>query len=47
MTTHGFTLIAEGVDINEPDVFDALYEAGCDDALVWHHERNSGYRLWP
>lgn len=34
MTTHGFTLIVEGVDINEPDVFDALYEAGCDDALI-------------
>ena len=34
MTTHSFTLIVEGVDINDPDVFDALYEAGCDDATI-------------
>ena len=34
MTTHRFTLIVEGVDINDPDVFDALYEAGCDDATI-------------
>ena len=34
MKTHSFTLIVEGVDIHDPDVFDALYEAGCDDALI-------------
>ncbi len=34
MTTYRFTLIVEGVDINDPDVFNALYEAGCDDALI-------------
>ncbi len=34
MTTHRFTLIVEGVDINDPDVFDAPYEAGCDDATI-------------
>jgi len=34
MKIHSFTLIVEGVDIHEQDVFDALYEAGCDDALI-------------
>lgn len=34
MKTHSFTLIVDGVDINDPDVFDALYEAGCDDATI-------------
>ncbi|WP_428278591.1 helix-turn-helix transcriptional regulator [Candidatus Palauibacter sp.] len=34
MTTHSFTLIVEGVDIDDPDVFNTLYEAGCDDATI-------------
>ncbi|MDE2719436.1 hypothetical protein [Candidatus Palauibacter polyketidifaciens] len=34
MKIHSFTLIVEGVDIHEQAVLDALYEAGCDDALV-------------
>ena len=34
MANHDFTLIIEGRDIHEDDVFDALYEAGCDDALL-------------
>lgn len=33
MAKYDFTLIIEGRDIHENDVFDALYEAGCDDAL--------------
>jgi len=33
MASHDFTLIVEGRDIHDDDVFDALYEAGCDDAL--------------
>lgn len=34
MANHDFTLIIEGRDIHDDEVFDALYEAGCDDALV-------------
>ena len=34
LTTHTFTLIVEGPDLTDPDVADALFEAGCDDALV-------------
>lgn len=34
MTTHTFTLIVEGPDVTDPDIADALFEAGCDDALV-------------
>lgn len=34
MTNHHFTLIVEGPDLQSEDVFDALFEAGCDDALV-------------
>lgn len=34
MTIHSFVLIVEGPDIHERNVFDALYEAGCDDALM-------------
>ena len=33
MANHDFTLIIEGRDIHNDEVFDALYEAGCDDAL--------------
>ena len=34
MTTYQFTLIVEGPDLQADDLIDALYEAGCDDALV-------------
>ena len=34
MTVWNFTLIVEGRDLSEQAVFDALWEAGCDDALV-------------
>ena len=34
MSTHHFTLIVDGPDIQGDAVIDALYEAGCDDALV-------------
>jgi len=35
---HSFTLVDEGVSLSSPDsaAADALYEAGCDDALVSH-----------
>ena len=29
-----FTLIVEGADVQSAEVADALFEAGCDDALV-------------
>jgi hypothetical protein len=32
-TIHSFTLFLSGVDILNDEQFDALYEAGCDDAL--------------
>jgi hypothetical protein len=32
--THAFTLQIAGVDPKRPDYEDALYEAGCDDALI-------------
>ena len=34
MSTHHFTLIVDGPDIQSDAVIDALYEAGCDDALI-------------
>lgn len=34
MTTHTFTLIVEGPDLQSDEFIDALFEAGCDDALV-------------
>jgi hypothetical protein len=34
MPSYGFMLIAEGPDLQESERIDALYEAGCDDALV-------------
>ncbi len=34
MTTYTFTLIAEGPDLQTDELADALFEAGCDDALV-------------
>ena len=34
MSTHHFTLIVDGPDVQSDAVIDALYEAGCDDALI-------------
>ena len=34
MTTHRFTLIVEGPDLQAEPFIDRLYEAGCDDALA-------------
>ncbi len=34
MTTHHFTLIIEGPDLQDNANIDALFEAGCDDATV-------------
>lgn len=34
MATHSFTLIVEGPDLQSDEVIDALFDAGCDDALV-------------
>ena len=34
MSTHHFTLIVDGPDLQGDAVIDALYEAGCDDALI-------------
>ncbi|MEX2375951.1 MAG: hypothetical protein WD942_10275 [Dehalococcoidia bacterium] len=34
MTSHQFTLIVEGADLQDEAVLDALFEAGCDDATV-------------
>ena len=31
---HEFTVRTAGVSVMDDDVFDALFEAGCDDALV-------------
>ena len=34
MSIWDFTLVVEGRDLSEQAVFDALWEAGCDDALI-------------
>lgn len=34
MSKHTFTVIVEGADLHSEEVVDALFEAGCDDALV-------------
>ena len=34
MSTHHFTLIVDGPDIQGDAVIDALHEAGCDDSLI-------------
>ena len=34
MSTHHFTLIVDGPDVQSGAVVDALYEGGCDDALI-------------
>ena len=33
-TAYGFTLEIRGLDVFDDEVIDALYEAGCDDALI-------------
>ena len=38
-TTHGFTLILEGISDLTPEVTDRLFEAGCDDATPWQCDR--------
>ena len=38
MSTFAFTLIVEGSDVQSAEVADALFEAGCDDALVGRSE---------
>lgn len=34
MTTHTFTLIVEGPDLQSDELIDDVFEAGCDDALI-------------
>lgn len=34
MTTHTFTLILEGPDLQSDELIDRVFEAGCDDALI-------------
>lgn len=34
MPLHEFTMIVEGPDLQDDGVIDALFEAGCDDALI-------------
>lgn len=34
MSTFTFTVVAEGLDLQSNEIVDALFEAGCDDALV-------------
>lgn len=34
MTTHTFTLIVDGPDLQADELIDAVYDAGCDDALI-------------
>ena len=34
MSTYHFTLIVDGPDVQSGSAIDALYEAGCDDALI-------------
>lgn len=34
MATYGLRLIVEGPNVQETPMLDALYEGGCDDALV-------------
>ena len=38
VSAFAFTLIVEGADPQSAEVADALFEAGCDDALVGHSE---------
>ena len=34
MPVHDFTVRTAGVSVMDDDIFDALFEAGCDDALA-------------
>ena len=38
VSTFAFTLIIEGSDLQSAEVANALFEAGCDDALVGRSE---------
>ena len=38
VSTFAFTLIVEGADLQSAQMADALFEAGCDDALVGRSE---------
>ncbi len=38
MALHHFTLIVDGPDVQDEALIDALFEAGCDDALVGRAE---------
>ena len=38
VSAFAFTLMVEGADLQSAEVADALFEAGCDDALVGHSE---------
>ena len=38
MPVHHFTLIVDGPDVQDEASIDALFEAGCDDALVGRAE---------
>lgn len=38
MSLHHFTLIVDGPDVQDEALIDALFEAGCDDALVGRAE---------
>ena len=38
MAIHHFTLIVDGPDLQEETLIEALFEAGCDDALVGRSE---------
>ena len=34
MTTHSFTLIVDGPDLQAGELIDDVFEAGCDDAML-------------
>ncbi len=34
MKTYQFVLIVEGADLQSDEMFEAVFDAGCDDALV-------------
>jgi hypothetical protein len=39
MTTHTFTLIIDGPDVTQARIVDALFDAGCRDALLGRRDR--------
>lgn len=38
LTIHSFTLLLKGPDVLEPDVIEALYAGGCNDATFGHRD---------